>query len=220
MINYKHAIIDSLATFPEGVRVTVKNGVLDSDQNKPLFLWVYRHEQPLFVVMVDAKNATPNSQVPLPLIFLNNTKAQISYRGNIYVQPYSPTFNMTITKGHISSLITHINSFFPPFIIFFYLFLFVIVPLTFMMTFTSFLLVSSVLVFLLLRTFIPHIHIKKGLQAGMHGTHIPLFIMVLLFVLFPSSPNILIIGASLIFIFSLVSTYEMYSKEITHFRGL
>jgi len=216
MIGYKNSIINSFSTFPGEVIIKINKGMLESNQNKPLFLWIYHNNQPLFVFMVHTKDMLDSSHIPLPLIFLGQNKMQISYRGNVIVRPYNPSWNILITKERIQSFIGFINSFFPPFIFFFYILLIVVVPVMFMMGSTFFILLSSMVVFLLLRTFIPHIHLKKCIQASIHGTHIPLIIVIFLFILFPSATNIVVITASLIFVFTLVSTYEMYSKEISH----
>ena len=215
MVSYKNSVINSLSAFPEDAVIMIRNGVLESNQNKPLFLWVYYDSQPVFVVMVYTKDMLTQSFTPLPLIFLGRDKAQISYRGTVTMHSYDPSWNMLITKERLQSLATHANSFFPSFIFFFYLFLIVLTPLIFIISSTVLILLSSALSYLLLCTFIPRLHFKKCIQAGMHGTHIPLFIALLLFSLFPAAQNIFVIAASLIFVFTLVSTFEMYSKEVT-----
>ncbi|MFH0773167.1 MAG: hypothetical protein V1922_02555 [bacterium] len=217
--SYKNSVVNSLSAFPEGVTIKIQNGVLESNQNKPLFLWVYHDNQPLFVFMVNTKGVLTNRYIPLPLIFLGNETAQISYKGNIIVRPYKSSSNILITKESVQTLITHINTYFPPLMFFFYLLLILITPLLFVIYATLLIFLSSIFVFLLLRTFIPHIHLKKCLQAGMHCTHVPFAIVVFLFLLFPTTINILVIATALTFVFSLVGTYEMYSKEAAYDKG-
>ncbi|MCX6730754.1 MAG: DUF1189 family protein [Candidatus Roizmanbacteria bacterium] len=219
MISYKNSIVNSLSAFPEEVKITIKNGVLESNQNKPLFLWIYHNKQPLFVFMIHTTDTLSNSHIPLPIVFLGADKVQISYRGHIIVRSYDSSWNVAITKERILPFISSISSSFPPFMFFFYLFMLILVPLAFILSSTFFIFLSSLLVFTLLRTFIPHIHIKKCFQAGMHGTHIPLLVIILLYSLFPTASNIFVIATALIFVFSLVSTYEMYSKEVAQIKG-
>jgi hypothetical protein len=219
MISYKNSIVNSLSAFPEKVKITIKDGVLESNQDKPFFLWIYHNKQPLFMFMIHTKDMLSNSETPLPIVFFGADKVQISYRGNAIIRNYSNSWNFTITKTRVQPFISSINIAFPLFMFFFYLFFLILVPLTFILCSTFLIFASSIIIFFLLRTFIPHIHIKKCFQAGMHGTHIPLLIVILLFSLFPSASNIFIIAVALIFVFSLVSTYEMYSKEIVHFKG-
>ena len=219
IVSYKTSIINSLSAFPEETTIKIVGGVLELNQNKPLFLWVYHDNQPLFVFMVHTKDTLDNSHIPLPLIFLGQDTAQISYRGNIIIHPYNSSWNVLITKERLQSFIAYGNSFFPLFIFFFYVFLIIAMPLMFVAGLTFLIILSSMFVFILLRTFIPHIHLKKCIQAGMHGTHIPFIIVLLLFLLFPSAINIIAIAISLIFVFALVSTFEMYSKEVFHSKG-
>ena len=218
--SYKNSIISSLTLFPSDATVKIAHGLLESNQNKPIFLWIYHQDQPLFVFMVYSNDVITSASIPSPLVFLGADKMQISYRGMSFVQPYTQSWNVFISKERIQTLIDVINSVFPSFVVFLYLFLIITLPLAYAILATFFVFVSSVLVFGLLRTFIPHIHNKKCMQAGIHGTHIPLIITILLFMLFPSSSNVLIVAAALIFVFTLVSTYEMYSKEISHLKGL
>ncbi len=219
MAHYKNATIRSLMSFPDDVKLTFTKGILETNLDKPLFLWVYDGSQPLFMFMVQTRDKMENAHIPLPLVFLGQDKAQISYKGSVFVRPYNSSWNFLITKPTIQSFITQTNSYFPAFILFFYTILIVLVPLTFMVGVSLLVLLSSFLVFVLLRTFIPHIHLKKCIQASMHGTHVPLFTITLLFALFPFVVNVATIAVSLIFVFTLVSVYEMYSKDTGHRKG-
>lgn len=219
LISYKNSVINSLSTFPDNITIKIHNGMLESNQNVPLFLWVYHDGQPLFVFMVHTKDVVTSSSIPSPLLFLGNDKVQISYRGTSIVQTYNKLWDITITKQSVQSLISAVNAFFPFFMILFYVSLIILLPLLYALSFTFFILVSALIVFMLLRTFVPHIHLKKCIQGGIHGTHIPFLLTIFLFILFPTATNIFIVAASLVFVFTLVSTYEMYSKEVVQLSG-
>ena len=219
IIAYKNSVINSLSSFPSEVQITIKNGTLESNMDRPLFLWVYQNKQPLFVFMVNTKDELKISKIPLPFIFLGLDKAQFLYRDNVYIKPYIRSWNMIIAKEQVQLFVKSINSFFPSFLISFYVFLLLLIPILFMTSSTSLIFLSSTLTYILLRTFIPHIHIKKCVQAGMHGTHLPIGITILLLSLFPSATNIAPIAMALFFVFTLVATYEMYSKEVPHRKG-
>ena len=214
LVSYKDSIVNALSSFPEETSITIKNGILESNQNKPLFLWVYHENQPIFVFMIHTKDVLKSTYIPLPLIFLGNDKTQISYKGYFVLRTYNNSWNILITKSTLHPFISYINSYFFSFIFFFYLFLILLVPITFVVWSSTLILLSSLFVYILLYTFIPHIHLKKCIQAGMHGTHIPFFILILLTSLFPTATSSIIITSSLVFVFSLVATYEMYSKEV------
>lgn len=219
IISYKNSINTTLSSFPEDARITIAHGILESNQNKPLFLWVYDNNQPLFVFMVHTKDVLNNSHIPLPLVFLGNNQIQLTYKDSSLIRPYDNSLDILISRETMQALIPYINSIFPSFLFGFYISLLILFPLLFIGVSSLFIFLSASLTCILLRTFIPHIHLKKCLQAGMHGTHIPLIVSIFLFSLFPSASNILIIMASLIFVFTLVATYEMYSKEIPHSKG-
>jgi len=219
MMSYKNSVINSLSAFPEKAIINIENGVLESNQNKPLFMWVYHNNQPLFVFMIHTKDILTHSYIPLPLVFFGSNKAQIFYRGKTFTHLYGNSLNAIITKERIQSIVYSINSLFPLFLFVFYLSLIIVVPIMFIMCSTFVILLSSSIVFVLFRMFIPSIRLKKCIQAGIHGTHIPLCIVILLFALFPFASNIFPVTISLIFVFILVSTYEMYSKKIVHSRN-
>lgn len=214
MMSLKNSFISTLSSFPKDVEIKIARGTLDSNQDKPLFLWVYNNGQPLFVFMVHTKDTLDTSHIPLPLVFLGGDKMQITYRGNSFVRPYSESLNASISQNSLKEVIPTINSLCTSALVGIYIGILLLVPLLFIGIIVFFIALSSLFVFLLLRTFIPHIHLKKSFQAGIHGTHVPVCVSILLFALFPTSTSTLIITATLIFVFTLVATYEMYSKDV------
>ena len=216
IVDYKTSFINALSVFPEEAIISVNKGFLDLNLNRPLFLWIYQNNQPIFVFIAHGKEILNKPDTSLPFILLGSDRFQFSYKKIVVKKSYSPEWSFQITKNRIQSYMLHINSVFPSFMIFFYLSLLLIFPLLFMIVSTSIILIFSVLVFILLRTFIPQIKLNKCIQAGLHGTHIPLLVAIFLFALFPSMINVITIAAALVFIFTLVATYEMYSKEVLH----
>jgi len=217
--DYKNAILDTISTFPIDSEIKISKGTLTSNQNKPLFLWVYYKNSPFFAFMVDTKSMLDTTYIRLPFIFFGSNQMQFSYKGYSSTRLYDSSLDGPISKDTILSIISYVNNGFSTFLIGFYFILLIIIPFVFIVTSTLFILLSSGMVYILLRTFIPHIHFKKCLQAGAHGTHIPLIISILLYSLFPIVANTLIVTFSLIFIFTLVATYEMYSGSFAHSRG-
>lgn len=219
LMEYKNSVITSLNQFPKDVSITLHNGILDSNLNKPLFLWMYQQQQPLFVVLVHPKDTIGMTKIPLPLIFFGKDHMTMTYRDLNLSRSYDKLMSVEFSQTTVQTLVKSMNGYFPSFIFFFYLFLFMVSPALFMGGITLSIVISSLITYILFRTFIPYLHFKKCLQAGMHGTHFPLIITILLYFLFPSSLNIFIISAALIFVFTLVATYEMYSGEINHSKG-
>lgn len=219
IMSYKNAITQSLSLFPENSIVRIKDGVLEMNQNKPLFFWIYREGKPLFVFMAHTKDNLTLTNTPLPIVFLGRDGFQLSFKGTTFMRLYDKTAHYLITKDTLQSFIVFSNSFFPPLLFFFSLFLLVVLPISFVLWSTLSIILNAALVYILFRTFIPHIHFKKCIQAALHGTHIPLITTIILFVLFPAAPNVLIISTSLMFVFTLVAVYEMYSKSLAQSKG-
>lgn len=219
LVGYKNSLINTLASFPKDAKITIANGILEFNQNKPLFLWVYDNKQPLFVFMVHTKDMLRSDDIPLPLFFLGEDRMLLAYQGNMKSYVYDSSLNLKITRDMVYKVIVWIESAFPSFMIGFYAILFIVLPLVFIGVSTVLILFSSLLTYIVLRIFISHIHIKKCVQAGMHGTHIPLMIIIILYIFCPNSRNIITVSTALIFVFTLVATFEMYSKEVNHSKG-
>ena len=215
IMQFKDSLMSTVLSIPEDVELSIVKGTLESNQEKPLFLWVYHETQPLFVVMIHTKDFLDSSHIPLPLLFLGRESLQFTYKGSSFIRPYEPNLNFTINKQSLVSLIPWFDSFATALLVGFSVCIITIAPLAFIALMGSMIIASSALVFLLLRTFIPHVHFRKCLQAALHGTHLPMSISLLLFALFPGKSNCFIITLSLIFVFALVATYEMYSEEVT-----
>ena len=216
---YKNAIVHSLSSFPDNVIIRIKDGILESNQNKPLFLWIYQGDKPLFVFMANTKDSFSLKNTPVPILFFGRDRMQFYFKGVAFTQMYTKIDQYVITKNTLKSFLLFSDSFFPPLLFFFSLFLLVVLPISFAFWSALLIIINAFLSFILFRTFIPHIHFKKCIQAAMHGTHIPLIVTIILFVLFPTAPNVLTISTSLMFVFTLVAVYEMYSKTLLQSKG-
>lgn len=217
--SYKNAIVQSLSSFPDTVIIRIKDGILESNQNKPLFLWIYRNDKPLFVFMANTKDSFSLKNTPVPILFLGRDRVQFYFKGVTFTHLYNKTDQYIITKDTLKSFLVFSDSFFPSLLFFFSLFLLIVLPISFALWSALLIIINAFLSFMLFHTFIPHIHFKKCIQAALHGTHIPLIITIILFVLFPTAPNVLTISTSLMFVFTLVAVYEMYSKTLLQSKG-
>lgn len=215
---YKESIIQNVAAFPQDIELKIHKGELSTNSNAPLFLWVKHKNKPLFVFMANAREMSPRFQNPIPFIFLKKDGLQVSFRQFHQLWTYDPTANHIISRQQIPYFISQINSFFPYVVFLYCISMFILFPLAFMSFVTGAIILSSALTYLIFRTYFLRIHYKKCLQAGMHGTHIPLLFTAVLLYLFPFSTRCMPIVLALFFVFTLVSTFEMYSKEEPHHR--
>jgi len=215
---YKSAIIQSLSEFPQNVELRINKGVLHTNTNAPLFLWVKHNGKPLFVFMANERELSPRFQNPIPFVFLKKDGLQISFRQHHKMWTYNPLSEFLLSKEQIPFLTSLIHSYAPYVVGVYGVILLFLFPLIFMCFITICILTSSVLSYLFFRSYFIRIHFKKCLQAGLHGTHIPMIISAVLLYLFPFSVCSLPIVCALFFVFTLVSTFEMYSKEEPHHR--
>jgi len=218
VIGYKNSLVNSFSFFPSDVKIKTNNGILETNQTNPLFLWVYHDTQPFFVFMVNTKDSLAKSYLPIPLLYFGTNEIQVTYRDNTNSLSYKSLAPLLITRETLQTLGKQINTIFPIAAFFFYLILLVGLPLLFMVVTTTLLVLVACIVFIILRPFIPHIHIKKCIQAAFHGTHIPLFIYILFALFFPGALSAVTVVV-LTFIFALVATYEMYCKQAPYFKG-
>lgn len=215
---YRDSVIHSLSEFPQDIELKISNGELSTNSNAPLFLWVKHKDKPLFVFMANAREMSPRFQNPIPFIFLKKDGIQVSFRQFHQLWSYNLASEHIISKQQIPNFISQIHSFFPYVVLFYYVGMFLLLPLVFMSFITGAIILSCAITYILFRTYFLRIHFKKCLQAGMHGTHIPLIFAAVLLYLFPFSIRCIPIVFALFFVFTLVSTFEMYSKEKPHHR--
>ncbi len=217
---YKSAIVQCLSGFPQDVELRIDKGILSTNTNTPLFIWVRQNGKPLFVLMANEREMSPRFQNPIPFIFLKKDGLQVSFRQFHKQWLYSPTSRYVLSRKQIPLLTSLIHLYTPYAICIYIACMFLLFPLAFMIFVTMSIILSSLITYLAFRTYFIRIHFKKCLQAGIHGTHIPLIFAAVLLYLFPFSFRCLPVAYALFFVFTLVSTFEMYSKEEPrHRRG-
>lgn len=218
LVQYKDDITQSFAQFPKSAILRIQRGQLTSNSDLPLFVWVKHKDKPLFVFMANAKDDAPRTIRPIPFLFLKKDGMQISYRQYQRITPYDKTRDYIISQEQMPIFEEKINELFAPIISYYTLAILTVLPLVFMIFTTASILISSLIAFLLFRAYFSRIHLKKCVQAGLHGTHIPMIISALLFILYPTTMRIVPVICALYFVFTLVSIFEMYSKEASHHR--
>ena len=116
---YKNAIVHSLSSFPDNVIIRIKDGILESNQNKPLFLWIYQGDKPLFVFMANTKDSFSLKNTPVPILFFGRDRIQFYFKGVAFTQMYTKIDQYVITKDTLQSFLVSSDSFFPPLLFFF-----------------------------------------------------------------------------------------------------
>jgi len=219
LIELKNTLTSSLLNIPDNITIQLKNGMLELNQEKPLMIWTYHNNLPFFFSMIYTKNSENFIQNTPPLIYFGQDKMTFSLRNKSFSRPYDHSANIFFTKDTIVSFIKKSNIFSPFLIVSFYIIFLIMLPIIFVIYSSVCIILASIFCFLIFKTYIPHLHIKKCIQASMHGTHIPLTISVILIPLFPYAFNCIVIVASFFFIFTLVSIFEMYYKEGSYSKG-
>jgi len=220
LIEYKSAVISAIAQFPVDAELRIHNGELSSNMNRPLFLWVNTKNKPLFTFIADTQDTSTQFLHPAPFIFLKNNGFQVSFRQFDHFWSYQRSDAYVISRQNSAQFEKQADRFFSSLVIYYFVFLFFILPLLFIIISTLAIVISGVIAFLILRIYSSRVHLRKCIQAGLHGTHIPIFITVLFLNLFPLAPRCLFVVGSIFFVFTLVSSFEMYSKEeINHRSG-
>lgn len=218
LLQYKNDVARSFAEFPETVILRIQKGQLTSNSDLPVFVWVKHKDKPLFVFMANARDDVPRTIRPIPFLFLKKDGMQISYRQYQHITTYDKTRDYTISKEHMPDFEEKVNAWFSPVLTYYNLALVTLLPIAFIIFTTATILISALISFLLFRMYFLRIHLKKCIQAGLHGTHIPMIISALLFILYPTTMRTVPIVCALYFVFTLVSIFEMYSKEAPHHR--
>lgn len=219
LLQYKNDITKSFSQFPKDTILRIQKGQLMSNSDLPVFVWVKHKDKPLFVFMANARDDAPRTIRPIPFLFLKKDGMQFSYRHYQRISAYDKTRDYTISKEQMPVYEEKVNAFFAPIVSYYNLVLVTALPLMFMLFTTVSVIVSALMTFVLFRLYFSRIHLKKCMQAALHGTHIPMMISALLFTLYPLTFRTVPVICALYFVFTLVSVFEMYSKEESHHRS-
>lgn len=202
------SILAPLQSFPPDTQITVTSHGLEINKDMPIFMWTQWGSKPNLLFEAN-KTAVPISPGPNPNLFLGEY-ALIYHVGPIQARvPYTEQAYI-ITTSSMSALANLVNSMTGPARAMFYVLLFTLFPLGFVVWYGIQIVCIATLVFVLFHLFIRRVHWKKCVQAGLHGTHFPIFMSVILCLMFPNSASIFYITPVVMLIFQLVAVYEMY----------
>lgn len=228
-----YRISKSLASYPPNYAVHIDNGVLTSSSDHPTFVWmeIYNTKNPLLVVDDRASADKINeysSQVLLTgteAVYRNYADPKLNFverfnklffgpkyqqvlaldkaysNNGLLMIPYKS--NAVIGHDQISQNISGIKTFFSTELI--------TGPLLLALVTILFVLISGGVIYLLQphRRKQLHIHYAKIIQVSLHAAALPMIILLLLRLLYPSTNHALTFGI-VIFIFSITAVYEAY----------
>lgn len=186
------AISSSLSNYPDFLTISLKKGRLITNNNRPYLLWLdYQDKKNLFLVIDESANP---KKIQLYKSFFLLTSQELVINdpriNNYSTFPLIYVDDQKITKEKVNQLVQTIDklhSFFPLLFVIGFLFFVVFVPLSsFVVTFI-YLILSSVIVFLVFKFFLQkHFHFRKIFQVSFHAVTFPLFLDYALMVIKPS----------------------------------
>jgi len=198
----------AFAAFPEGAHITITNGSMTMDQDRPLFLWAYYAGK--HVLLLAASSSTEATQsTHNAIVFLG--PHSLSYRvGTFYSEvPYGPGYYQ-ISRSSLNSFTHLVEEIYLPVQKIFYILLYLVLPFLFFIWWTTIIFFIAILIYLLFHLFIKRVSLKKCFQAGLHSTSLPIILSLLLLILFPTSTCWIGSSFLLLFLFMLVAVYEVY----------
>lgn len=213
--NIKQCLNSSMNEIPSNFVLNVRDGLLSTNHELPLFVWFNCDERVQLLAVVDERGVSKNINSFGAQLLVTGSEIVLKYKTNTYAVP----INKYISNLHLDkqSIITYVNQGFEVlafYIPFFTLALILSTPLLVYVATIITILLSSLCVRLFYHLFRKHYSFKKTIQIGLHSCTLPLLTLIL-FVLFPIHIiNTYILFFALVFIFQLVAVYEgHYIKE-------
>lgn len=213
--NIKQCLNNSLNEIPSNFILNVRDGLLSTNHELPLFVWFNCDERVQLLAVVDERGVSKNIKSFGAQLLITGSEIVLKYKTNTYVVP----INKYISNLHLDreNIVKYVNkgfeilAFYVPF---FTLALILSTPFIVYVVTVITILCSSLFVRLFYHLFRKHYSFKKTIQIGLHSCTLPLLTLIL-FVLFPIHIlNTYILFFALVFIFQLVAVYEgHYIKE-------
>lgn len=173
--------ISGLEKFPAGLNITIKNGVLLTNYNRPYFLWTdYLNKKKLLLVIDES--ATPQKIETFGSLFLL-TRQELVFKNirdnrSPSVIPLSSVSDQSITKSTVKRLVKSLNvlkTFLPILYLGLIVGLIIITPVASFVINIIYLLLINLIVFLFFKLFITKkLHFKKTFQISLHAATLPL----------------------------------------------
>lgn len=228
-----NSVSESLSQYPADLRITIKDGLLISNYNRPYFLWLdYQNKKKLLLVIDE--NAYPEKiQIYKPLLLLTAKEAVIyptKKNQPLSILPLTYLSDQYITKHQLTQLInlmTAVRQAFPLIYLAVATFALIIILVSSFII-TLFYLVTATAIIVGIYKFIlkKRSHFKKTFQIGLHAATLPLVLDYFLITFKPSMK----IGVNLplsesffpisflilLSIFIFAGTYVAYDHERRH----
>ena len=217
MGSIKQCLNGSLNEIPSSFVLNVRDGILSTNHELPLFVWFNCDERVQLLAVVDERGVSKNIKSFGAQLLVTGSEIVLKYKTNTYVVP----INKYISNLHLDkqSIITYADQGFEIlafYIPFFTLALILLTPFMVYMATVITILLSSLFVRLFYLVFRKHYSFKKTVQIGLHSCTLPLLTLIL-FVLFPIHIlNTYILFFALVFIFQLVAVYEGHYAVTPH----
>lgn len=234
----KHNLLYSLNQYPKDLTISIKNGQLSTNYNKPYIFW-FSHEKVLLPLVVVDQYGEPHKITQYEsLALLTSRHLTFNTQKGIRIYPL-PYKNITIDKMMINGIKTALltTHSFIPFILWGHrILLFIILPLFFLVGTFILLLLISLSLYMLATALCAgsKLSYNKCLQISLHATTFPLLAIYVFIALVPKQvlfkPYLINIGmyhmpgkifawfVILTFIFVFLSLYEAHTKSLKHRR--
>jgi hypothetical protein len=204
--------ITTLRSFPKNCQIKIENGILSTNLNRPLYVWGTSLGQPTLLLSVHEYNNSTIDTGSHAIIALGKNTITLQFKNLIFTRPYDGRMYV-INSETVSRFTRIVETYANRVQIAFYVFYFLLFPVGIALWVSLLIFMSSLFTFIVFHAIIKRVHLARCIQATMHGSMIPFMIGFGLMVVYPTTLSAFLITPFLMFIFSLVATFEMYFEE-------
>lgn len=209
---FQQSVSQTLRSFPDDLAITINNGKLVSNYNRPYFLWMDWLDKKLLPLVVD-ENASPEKIKQYNSFILLTRDNYVVQQGKdgLRIGAFPSTIqHIVIDKKAIMFTNTLLTRLFVVLLVFVLVMLLIFVPLAFFFTALFYIGVNSALVYFIYNIYGKKISFKKTFQIALHSSTLPLILIYSVFILNTCMRSVSFHFFFLVFIFLLCGVYETY----------
>jgi hypothetical protein len=208
----------ALDSYPADLVVTIKDGKLTSNHDRPYFLWMDHNDKKVLLAVVD-ESASPEDIYEYNSVVLASANAltirQYHDRTSITSIPLEG-ISMIIQKQVVVNVTEKIFQLMLPIFIATALFFVLVVPTLVFIADFFYVVIASILIYFLFKLRLKHLSLQKTLQLSFHATTLPLLINYSLALVGLRTSMVPFAFFILLLIFLTVAVYETYIFSPDH----
>ncbi len=215
-LSLKNTLPDSLEAYPKDLVITVENGMLRTNSERPYLYWLDVGKTKRLIAVVDETATSDEIQAYNSILLFTSTNAVVKNNKSFKEITYGK--DLKIDRKYVDNLRTDLKNLLAMGSVVSLVFFIFIAPFVFALFYAVYFFVITLLAFFIFKMFARKVRLSKSFQLSLHATTLPVVIDYCLCLFKPEVarfPIIHLIFLILSFIFIFSGIFEAYLDPIT-----